>query len=332
MPGPMLRMTFPVTSREDLGKPLNALGLSAEETQERIAKALALGSEHAAKSWQKIFLKFGLWLAFLGAVFFLLRARAITPGRRKALYFTAAVIFGVFLGSDPNPMGTVKDAIALYGAEGVIFPPRIIALGVFILFVVLANKFICSWGCQFGVLQDLIFRLNRDGKDRKALVRQYKIPFAWANGIRIGVFVLFCLFALAWATDFIEPIDPFKIYKPQALGLAGAVFLGAVLIAALFVYRPWCSLACPFGLAGWVFEKLSVFRIRVDYDACTACGSCAKACPSTVMDAILKQDRVVPDCFACGVCIETCPTQAISLAAGRRTPPPDGKFDTPPAE
>jgi NAD-dependent dihydropyrimidine dehydrogenase PreA subunit len=98
-------------------------------------------------------------------------------------------------------------------------------------------------------------------------------------------------------------------------------------VASLFVYRPWCHFFCPFGLVGWIVEKKSLFKIKVNYDTCTACGTCTKACPSTVMDAILKQDRVTPDCFACATCIESCPTDSIHFAAGKRSKPPAGKFD-----
>ena len=65
------------------------------------------------------------------------------------------------------------------------------------------------------------------------------------------------------------------------------------------------------------FREASIFRIKVDYHKCDACGACAKACPSTVMDAILKKDRITPDCFACGNCIESCPTDAIAFTASR---------------
>jgi NAD-dependent dihydropyrimidine dehydrogenase PreA subunit len=132
--------------------------------------------------------------------------------------------------------------------------------------------------------------------------------------------------AFVWATDIVEGIDPFKVFKPQVLGLLGAAFVGAILILSLFTYRPWCHFFCPFGLAGWMAEKVSLFNIKVDYDKCIACGACEKACPSTVMGAILKRDRVIPDCFACGTCIETCPAGVIALKFGKRTKPPRGKF------
>jgi polyferredoxin len=192
--------------------------------------------------------------------------------------------------------------------------------------VILANKFICSWGCQIGTLQDFIFRLNRDSKDRKGRFGQMKVPFAITNSIRIVFFLLSILFAFAWAMDIVGVIDPFKIFKPQAIGIAGGVFIVLLMVLSLFIYRPWCHFFCPFGLVGWLAEKVSLFRIKVDYDKCVSCGVCSKACPSTVMDAILKQDRIVPDCFSCGTCIETCPTNAISFQYGKRMRPPAGKF------
>ena len=73
-------------------------------------------------------------------------------------------------------------------------------------------------------------------------------------------------------------------------------------------------------------EKVSIFRIKVNYDTCISCEACAKACPSTVMDAILKREKVIPDCFACANCIDVCPTDSVCLGAGRRNFPPDGKF------
>jgi polyferredoxin len=328
LPRPVMKSVFGLQTKADLQKKIEDFGLTAGQLEERVSKAMALAAEHETKNWQKILLKFALWFIFLGLVFALMRKGRIKPSLRKWLYLGGAALFGVILGADPSPMGTVKDAIALFGARGAIFPPRMIALSVFLLTVVLANKFICSWGCQFGVLQDLLFRLNRESDDRMPLFPQFKIPFVVSNGFRVLFFGVFTAIAFVWAFDIVEPIDPFKVFKPQALMWAGGVFLGAVLIGSLFVYRPWCSLFCPFGFVGWVFEKISVFKINVDYDTCIACGSCSRNCPSTVMEAILKQETVViPDCFACGTCIDVCPTNSIQFQAGKRNRPPEGKFD-----
>jgi len=323
----VLKDVFDLKSPDDLKKQVADFGISRELLSKKLNKVLAIQAEHGSKNWVKIFLKGGLWIIFLLAVFNLLRKGKITARNRKWIYMAAVVVFGIILGSDPSPMGTVKDAIVLLGSKGVIFPPRIIAFGIFLLMVVLANKFICSWGCQVGTLQDLIFRLNRDSKDRKGLFGRIKIPFIISNSIRISFFIILLFVAFIWAADIIEVVDPFKIFKPKVIGIAGGLFIGLVLLLSLFIYRPWCHFFCPFGLVGWLAEKISVFKIKVDYDKCISCQACSKACPSTVMDAILKQDRIIPDCFSCGTCIETCPADAISFVSGKREKPPKGKFD-----
>ena len=322
-----LKKIFDLRSPDDLKKQVAGFGIAEERLNKKVNQVLAIQAEHASKNWFKIPLKGILWIVFLIAVFILIRKGRITSGNRKWLYIAAVGVFGVFLGSDPSPMGTVKDAIVLFGSKGVIFPPRLIAFSIFLLSVILANKFICSWGCQLGTLQDLIFRLNRDSKDRKGLFGQVKVPFIISNSIRVLFFFGLIIVAFIWAADIIGPIDPFKIFKPQVIGITGGLFLGLILIASLLVYRPWCHFFCPFGLIGWLAEKISFFKIKVDYDKCVSCQACSKACPSTVMDAILKRDRIVPDCFSCGTCMETCPVNAISFERGKRHRPPTGKFD-----
>ncbi len=318
-----------LSSPADLDKTLADLGLSADQAKQRMQGARALAAEESSKNWFKIPLKFALWIAFLALVFRFMRYGRITPPVRKVLLVVAVAIFGVVLGSDPSPMGTVKDAIVLWGKERVIFPPRLIALIVFLLTVVLANKFICSWGCQLGVLQDLVFRMNRNIPDTASQSRQWKPPFVLTNAFRIVFFVALCVFAVVWSTDIVSPIDPFRVFSPGKLSAVGAVFAGLTLVASLFVYRPWCHFLCPFGLVGWMFEKISVYKIKVNYETCIACQACARACPSTVMGAILKRDRVIPDCFSCGTCQSVCPTKSIDFDRGARTKPPAGKFADP---
>ena len=322
-----LKKVFNLTSPDDLKKPVADFGINEELLSKKVNQVLAIQSEHESKNWFKIPLKGLLWIVFLLAVFNLIRKGRITARNRKWIYMAAVGIFGIILGSDPSPMGTVKDAIVLLGSKGVIFPPRLIAFGIFLLMVILANKFICSWGCQIGTLQDLIFRLNRDRKDSKGLFGQAKIPFIVSNSIRILFFIILTIVAFIRAVDIISAIDPFKIFKPEVIGIAGGLFIGLILVLSLFVYRPWCHFFCPFGLVGWIAEKVSFFKIKVDYDKCISCRACSKACPSTVMDAILKQDRVIPDCFSCGTCMEICPVNAISFERGKRQIPPAGKFE-----
>ena len=328
LPPPLLKKVFKLSDRSELQKPLSAFGKTDAELLARVKSVLALQSERVTKNWKKIRIKFAGWFVFLTTMSVLLRKRLITAKNRIWLYALSVLVFGVILGSDPSPMGTVKDAIVLYGKEGVIFKPRLIAFCLFTALVILVNKSICAWGCQLGTLQDLIFRLGRDKQDQTGRIRQIKLPFALTNTIRILFFLSLTGGAFFWATDLVHSIDPFKIFNPTAITIGGAVFLLLILTASLFVYRPWCHLFCPFGLTGWLAEKISLFNIRVDYNQCIGCNACSKTCPTQVMDAILKQNKVRPDCFACGNCIEACPVNAVTFGCGKRQKVPEGKFDT----
>ncbi|MFA6449798.1 MAG: 4Fe-4S binding protein [bacterium] len=322
----LLKKAFNLQEKSDFDKPLSALGIPSTKAEAKLRKIAAIRTEESSKNWRKILGKFALWLVSLVFAFILLRAGRITPKIRLAFIASAVLLFGIIFGPDPSPMGTVKDAIVLFGRERIIFPPRMIALAVFLISVILANKFICAWGCQFGTLQELIFRINRKASDKSGIIRQIKIPFRITNGIRIAFFTVFTIIAAGWSFDIIKPIDPFTIFSPLSLKTVGIAFIFAILAASLFVYRPWCHMFCPFGLIGWIFEKISVNRIKVNYDTCVACESCAKACPSNVMNAILKQRETIPDCFSCGTCIGVCPTKSITFGKGKSSKPPEGKF------
>lgn len=327
LPNPALKEIFELKTKSDIEKKLFEYG-TAEQIKSRVIKRLALTAEHETKNWSKIFIKFLLWFFFLIAVFFFFKKRKIDRAIRNTTLLISVLIFGVIMGSDPSPMGTVKDAIYLYGSTGAIFPPRIIALVIFLMIVFVANKYICAWGCQIGVLQDLIFRINQTAKRVANIGQQIKVPFAFSNGVRIVFFCIFTIVTFTIGTDIINPFDPFKIFKPLYLTLAGVIFVGMLLITSLFIYRPWCHFICPFGLVGWIVEKASRIRISVDYQTCIACHKCATACPSTVMGAILKQDKkTMPDCFACYICRDVCPTGSISFSTRKRTSPPPRHFE-----
>ncbi|AHF06471.1 4Fe-4S binding protein [Desulfitobacterium metallireducens] len=297
----------------NLSKTLAELNISEKDANEMITKKLNLEAEEATKNPALIGIKFIIWAVLMIYAFIALRRRKITPQFRKYMLLASFILTGVILGSEPNAMSTVKDFVSAYAIKGIIFPPRLVALIVFLLLVFVANKFTCGWACQFGSLQDFIFQIDRNSDKKKGVFRQYKVPFLVSNTIRILFFFLFVSIAFLWSLDIIEIINPFTIFNPTVLTGAGILFILFILVASLIIYRPWCHFFCPFGFVGWGIEKFSLYKIKVNHDTCIDCGECSKACPSMAMEAILKRHRVTPDCFSCGSCIIACPTKSVEF-------------------
>lgn len=304
------RLGLPASS--DLSRPAGELlredQIALPALQAAMREANPLAAEAASKNWGKIRLKFILWvLAFVAGMVLLLRRQVSTRIRVCAMGLSA-LVFGVWLGVEPNAPGTVKDALMLYGEHGVFFPPRMLALAGFLLMSVIGNKVFCGWGCQFGTLQDLLSHLP---------TRKVKPPFWVSNLVRILLVSAVAGCALFIPLDILEPVDPFRVFR---LGAASAVAVAAlVLVAGVWVYRPWCTFACPFGLVSWLAERLSITRVRVNHQTCIGCRACERACPTHSMEGIRARRPLAQDCFACGACLNVCPVKALRWGC---TPPP----------
>ncbi len=93
------------------------------------------------------------------------------------------------------------------------------------------------------------------------------------------------------------------------------VMIGILLIASLFLYRPFCYSICPIGAVTWLLEKIAPFRVRVDLNKCTSCGVCEKVSPCPTIKPLYQgaSEMTLPDCTSCGECLNSCPVDAISF-------------------
>jgi len=307
--------TWGYSEEKKIGNQISTSVIDKNAATNKTKVEVAENNEENSKNPLRYTLHFILCVFFLAAVFYLIRKSRITSSVRKFLYLVSIIIFGLGFNSSPSPMGPLKDTISMFGNLPEIIHPRLFAILTYLGLVIIANKFICSWVCQLGVLQDFIFRLNRNAKDNKGIIRQFKVPFILSNSIRILFFVTITVSSFLWAINLIDFINPFAIFHGIELQLPGWIFVGCILIMSIFIYRPWCNLFCPFGLLSWLFEKLSFYKIRVNYQTCDLCEACVDSCPSEAMNAILKKKRTLPDCFSCGSCIKACHSASIRFGS-----------------
>jgi len=244
----------------------------------------------------------------------LLRTTRINWNLRTLLMCAVFVLFGVLvIMHQPSPLRAVVDPATSLVTGSAITLKKTTALIFIGGLSVIGAKLFCGWVCPFGALQEIVNRIPAP------FGKKIKLPFKISNGIRISIFVISLIMILATGSDlytYHNILNPFELFDWH-FELVLAVLVGAVLVASVFVYRPFCYLVCPVGLLTWLLEYMSIFRVRLDRSKCNDCNKCIRMSPCPSVKAIVDGDKLRPDCFACGVCIDACPTDALSFGIGK---------------
>lgn len=252
-----------------------------------------------------ILVKFVLWVVVIVIATILLRRHKVTRKVHLAFLIGGTLLFGFAFGLvtrqgvNPNPIFSLRNLLTSTLVRQQFILPVVIMLVILLLMVWLSNKSICGWGCGLGLLQDLLHRVP---------LPKWKPPFWLSNTVRIIAFMALVTGLVVAGLDWIKVIDPFKLFQFNFTLWIG-LFVSALLIASLFVYRPWCQFLCPFGLIGWLVEQISLLRPRINWEVCKKCELCVKACPTQAMSDFYNGKKIHADCFACGSCISACPQE-----------------------
>ena len=259
-----------------------------------------------------LLVKLILWVAAVAFATYLLRRRKVSARVRVLMLVVGIIVFGIIYGflvhggPNPSPVLSLRGILFSAVAKHSVALPLLGMLLALLIVGIVSNKAICGWGCQLGLLQDLLFR---------APVPKWRPPFWLSNSVRALAFLALIL-GIAWATfDWIAPVDPFLLFSFK-LVVPALLFAGVILIASLFIYRPWCQFLCPFGLVSWLLEQVSVLRPRINRAECLGCKLCVNACPTGAMADFYDDKRIHADCFSCGACIAACPREKALMWRG----------------
>jgi polyferredoxin len=283
------------------------------------ATAWAEGDGHGRAADVYLFLRARDWISliFCGiGLAYLVKSR-LTYGTRLRILGLVFFVFGVF---SALPFGRIASAMALHPSPmcviskpflfldaGYAVPGVFLTLLVFMgVVTVIGNKLFCGWSCPIGAIQEIVHRIPLPKRLKT------KLPFKTTNTVRTLFFALFLVIAFSLSVDMYDYVNPFEaLHWDFEIWMMGV--LGIVLAASLFMYRPFCYFLCPVGLLTWGLEHISIFRVKVDRDACDDCHLCVKQSPCPTVPAILEGRRSRPDCHACGICMAACPRDALKF-------------------
>jgi polyferredoxin len=189
------------------------------------------------------------------------------------------------------------------------------------------GRFVCGWLCPFGLAQDLLFKIPFLKKIRK--VRGDKI-LKYIKFVMLALFVIILpLFIVdivgqgsPWFCEWVCPAGtlmagwPLVAANPSLQAIVGGLYawknfiLITIIVLSILIYRPFCRYVCPLGAVYELTQPISLYRYRIDQDACTKCGVCKKTCK---LDISIFETPNSPECIRCGDCLKACPENAISV-------------------
>ncbi len=160
----------------------------------------------------------------------------------------------------------------------------------------------CGWVCPKGAIQEFLFKdklIKKVPKKLDNILKKFRYIFL----------LLIILYPLIYHKRIFNKIDPFKMVFNFSGATYILIFMTIMLIASIFIYRPFCRYVCPIGAFLGLINKIGVFKLRLadkDNCSCGPKGICEIKCPT---QTIKKADIPIVNkefCFSCMECEAVC--------------------------
>ena len=205
-------------------------------------------------------------------------------------------------------------------------------LGFLMIVGAFLGRFVCGFLCPFGLIQDLLYKIPFFRKLKKLPGDKF---LKWLKFVILVLFVIILpLFAVdafgqgsPWFCEYICPSGtlgagiPLTVLNEGLRSIVGWLYawkvaiLVVIIFLSILVYRPFCRYLCPLGAIYGLFNKISLYRYRIDETKCTSCGACQKACK---IDIKTFENPNSIECIRCGDCIKSCPHNAIKKSYNKK--------------
>ena len=189
-------------------------------------------------------------------------------------------------------------------------------VGLWLALTLVLGKGWCGYACFFGGIEEGVAAIP-------ARPRIRKIDPRWRYGPWAVLLAMVLLSLALFEPAYCNWLCPFKavseyVAARNAIGLVqNGIFI--VLFAGLVIALPFltkkrtqCSFFCPFGAFQSIFNKISVFEVKIDKERCKPCQVCQNVCPNlSLSKESVARGEALMSCMKCGACVDACPRQAV---------------------
>ena len=147
-----------------------------------------------------------------------------------------------------------------------------------LLFALAYGRVFCAGVCPLGAIQELT------GLRPVKLTKAVEVFLACVPFIYLGIAILFASTNSQFLICRYDPfVGIFRLDAPYTMIIFGALLL----LAGIFVNRPYCRFLCPYGVLLNIFSRFAGKHLTITPAECTNCRLCEDVCP---YDAIVPSN------------------------------------------
>ena len=147
-----------------------------------------------------------------------------------------------------------------------------------LLFALAYGRVFCAGVCPLGAIQELT------GIRPVKLPKAVEVILASVPFIYLGIAILFASTNSQFIICRYDPfVGIFRLDAPYTMIIFGVLLL----LAGIFVNRPYCRFLCPYGVLLNIFSRFAGRHLTITPAECTNCRLCEEVCP---YDAIIPSD------------------------------------------
>ncbi len=203
----------------------------------------------------------------------------------------------------------------------------VILMGIVFALAIFLGPVFCGFICPFGTFQEWIGKIGKKIWKKKYntfIPRKIHNILIWFRYIVLIMVVYITAKSGYLVFSEIDPYNALFTFWTEDVSIKALVALIVVLIATLFVERPWCKYACPYGALLGLSNKIRIFKIKRNKNTCINCNRCSNTCPMMI-DVAQKEVVTNLQCISCFECTSerSCPVlDTVNMETGRLN---DGK-------